>query len=85
MILELIKKAGTMELSLSFFHDGNALSCDVVDSNDVCWYSYSSIDQLEVVNMINDYITNPVSFSQRFMDSIGEVDEIVLEEIKVEV
>jgi hypothetical protein len=35
--------------------------------------------------MINDYITNPVSFSQRFMDSIGEVDEIVLEEIKVEV
>ena len=79
MILELIKRAGQSELTLSFTDDGTTLTCEVLDSSNVSWYSISSTDKWEVITTINDYISDPVAFSQRYVESVGEVELITVE------
>lgn len=80
MFLELIKKASTQGLSLTFDYKEGILSCDCIDEADYSWYSYSSTNPFELMVTVNDYLTNPVEFTSRFNESTCGVIEISKEE-----
>jgi len=77
MILELVRKAGASDLSLKFSSTGNEVQCEVVGKNLEVWYSYSSLDLIDLFNTINDYITSPSEFALRLAESVPNLADIV--------
>jgi len=79
MILELVKKAGESNLSLKFSSIGNEIQCEVVGEDLEVWYSYSSLEAIDLFNTINDYLTSPIEFANRLFDSVPSLTELVQE------
>ena len=78
MISELVKKASAQGLSLTLDYKDNILSCDCIDEGDYSWYSYEGVDPIGVVMTINNFLDDPVAFTQRALSSIqnSEVIEV---------
>lgn len=77
MILELIKKAGEQKLSLTFTSSNNDIQCEVVGEDSTIWYSYSSMDAIDLFTTINDYLTSPEAFTKRLIDSVPSIKDMI--------
>ena len=77
MILELVKKASALGLTTLMDCKDNILSIELVDSDDNSWYSYEATDYVDVFTTVNEFLTNPLGFTQKAIASISsEIIEV---------
>lgn len=74
MILELVKRAGEMDCTLEFTFDGTSYTCNIVTADGAEWYSYSSINPIDMVMVINDYLNDPEEFTRKVLASTNLID-----------